>query len=197
MKEIKVTNKIFSLEGFQNGSRAIIVSAGDGCVLINPPAADSAAYQRLFLKYPVKEVYISDRNYAAQGYALRMDFKIPFGAHHLESEFLKYPANFTFQDGQELLCGVRVIHLKFQRMRGESAFHLSSDHVLIAGDVLRAHEAGHFKMAAEHEYEDHKKAQAGLRRLFSLKFETYLPASGAIILSRANEKLDKMFDELQ
>lgn len=195
MNEIKITDRLSVWEGFPDGSRAVLVSDGKIHALINPPAADTEVYRPLIKKYSVKAVYLSDRNYS-QAFKLRMEFKIPFGVHELEDPFLQYPADFTFKDGHNLLCGLKPVHLLSQASEGECVFYLADGMILIAGRVLSSNQDG-LKMRGADDYSDYRKAQAGLRRLFSLKAEVYLPSSGPIILEQANQKLDRMFDELR
>lgn len=195
MNETRISESIAVWEGFEDGSRAVLLSQGGAHVLINPPQADMELYRPLLKKYPLKAVYLSNRNYP-QAFRLRMDFKIPFGIHELEAPFLQYAADFTFKDGHNLLCGLKPVHLQSQVSEGECVFYLSERMTLIAGDLLSSDEKGCLKMRPADDYPDYRKAQAGLRRLFSLSAEVYLPSCGPIILKQANEKLDKMFDGL-
>lgn len=161
MKEIKITENIFALEGFPDGSRAVIVSGGQSAVLINPPAVKTREYEEFLSKRSIRAIYAFNSVYEAGG----------------------------------LLCGIQAVPLQAQKNKEETVFYLRASKVLIAGEVLNI-KAGKMEMHPEKNYPDYAKAQAGLRRLFSLNFEIYIPSKGEIIFD-AYEKLERMFGDLK
>ena len=90
-----------------------------------------------------------------------------------------------------------MVHLHHQKSPGESAFYLEKKKILIVGDALIGNPPGKLNFLPETKYQDIRKAQAGLRRLFSLSFDVLLVGDGQSFLSGAQEILETFFDEIK
>ncbi len=179
---------------FFNG---LLLTEGRGSVLIDPPWM-SEEDRKVFLNFsPVRAIYLTNKDHERSAYDLRREFKIPIWIHEADKSFLKESPDQTFSEGRELESGIRVVHLQNQKSPGESAFYLEKKKILIVGDALIGHPPGKLNLLPASRYSDIKKAQATLRRLFSLSVEALLVGDGDSILSRADQALEIFFDELR
>lgn len=179
---------------FFNGT---VVSDGKNTVLIDPALIDAGKLEWLSAFGPFDAIYLSNKDHERMAYDLRAQWKLPLGIHEFDEIHLKQRADFTFRDGQELLCGIRTVHLQEQKSPGECAFYLPGKKMLIVGDALVGHPAGNLSMLPEAKYADVKKAQAGLRRLFSVDFEILMVGDGEHVLENAYAKLEQCFERLR
>ncbi len=179
---------------FFNGTLA--VHAGKK-VLIDPVLLESGAMAKLESMGPFDAIYLSNKDHERMAYDLRRKWNLPLGIHEFDVEFLKEKPDFTFKDGQELFCDLKVVHLREQKSPGECAFYSEGKKTLIVGDALIGHPAGKLNMLPDMKYADPRKAQAGLRRLFSLQFETLLVGDGEPVLEKAYEKMGAFFESIR
>lgn len=179
---------------FFNG---LLLREEEKTVLIDPPWMSAENRKALLGLSPVSAIYLTNKDHERSTYDLRREFKIPVWIHALDKPFLKEAPDQTFSEGQRLECGIRVVHLQHQKSPGESAFYHEKRKILILGDALIGHPPGQLKLLPAAKYPDIRKAEAGLRRLFSLSFEALLVGDGQPISSGAQEALDRFFDEIR
>ena len=179
---------------FFNG---VLLSEGKSTVLIDPPLMTEEDRQTLRRFLPVSAIYLTNKDHERSAYDLRREFKAPLGIHESDRPFLKEAPDRIFSEGKELECGIRVVHLHHQKSPGESAFYLEEKKTLILGDALIGHPSGKLNLLPAAKYPDIQKAQAGLRRIFSLSFDVLLLGDGQSLLSGAQEAVDAFFDELR
>ena len=179
---------------FFNGT---LVSDGKNKVLIDPVILNDEGLSVLKSHGPFDAIYLTNKDHERMAYSLRKEWKIPISIHELDKPFLKENPDSIFKDGHELLCGLKVVHLREQKSPGECVFYLPGKKILIAGDALIGHPAGSLNMLPEMKYADVQKAQAGLRRLFSLHFEMLLVGDGESVMKDAYQKLEDFFGRLR
>lgn len=176
---------------FFNGT---LVSDGRNKILIDPVKLD---LEHLAPHGPFDAVYLSNKDHERIAYEIRRKWKVPVGIHEADKLHLKEMPDFVFKDGEVLLCGLKTIHLQQQKSPGECAFYHAGKKLLIAGDALIGHPAGQLNMLPAGKYPDLKKAQAGLRRLFSLDFERILVGDGEHVLENAYRQLEACFERMR
>ncbi len=179
---------------FFNGT---LVRGAEKRVLIDPVFMDNAGCVELQAHGPFDMIYLTNKDHERMCWTLRKHFKIPVAIHESDAPLLKEKPDSVFRDGQELLCGLQVIHLKNQKSPGECAFYLKDQKILIAGDALIGYPAGQLNMLPDEKYADVPRAQAGLRRLFSLSFDMFLAGDGEPVLENAHDVLENCFDRLR
>ncbi len=176
---------------FFNGT---LVSDGKKRVLIDPVFMDGSLLAQIESHGAFDAIYLSNKDHERMAYDLRKKWKTPIAVHEHDETLLRERADFTFRDGQDLLCGLKVIHLREQKSPGECAFYLTDRKILIVGDALIGHPSGSLNMLPDVKYADVRKAQAGLRRIFSIHFETLLVGDGEFISENAYRKVEEYFE---
>lgn len=186
------TWSVFSEEkGFNfNGT---LISDGKTQVLIDPVRLDDADIAEIGNIGPITAIYLTNKDHERFSYALRSELKAPIWVHRTDQGFLKEKADHTFEDGQELACGIRVIHLENQKSPGESAFYLESRELLVLGDALIGNPVGHLNLLPAAKYADIEKARASLGRLSTCHVNDLLLGDGASILGGAGKALENFF----
>ena len=183
-------------DGIGHCLNAMMLSHGGKKVLINPISLNDESFQRFIKQESFDAVYLSNHFCAETALKLRRELKIPVMVHELAAERLSEKPDSTFRDGEELLCRLKVIHLREQKSPGECVFFWPERKTLF-GSALIGQPDGSLQMHPSVEYADRRKAQAGLRRLFSLNFESFYPVFGEVVLRDAYGALEKCFERLK
>jgi glyoxylase-like metal-dependent hydrolase (beta-lactamase superfamily II) len=196
----EITNGIWSWQWMSpekgyafNGT---LISDGQHKVLIDPAILSGEGLARLEAFGAFDAIYLTNKDHERMAHDLRRRWNIPLAVHENDEKHLKERADFMFKEGQQLLCGLRVVHLIEQKSPGECAFYLPEKKLLVAGDALIGHPAGSLSMLPEAKYADVRRAQAALRRLFLLDFEILLVGDGEHVMEKAYEKLEAFFEGL-
>jgi glyoxylase-like metal-dependent hydrolase (beta-lactamase superfamily II) len=170
-----------------------LISDGKTQVLIDPVRLDGAGIAAIKNIGPIEAIYLTNKDHERFAYALRSELKVPIWVHALDQGLLKEKADNSFDDGQELACGLRVIHLENQKSPGECAFYLESRELLVLGDALIGNPAGHLNLLPPAKYADIEKARASLARLSTCHVNDLLLGDGVSILGEASKALDNFF----
>ncbi len=165
-------------------------------ILIDPVFLNADGLAELEKAGPYDAIYLSNKNHEDAAEEFKKKLKTPVWIHEQDAEFLKNKPDAIFCDGQRLLCDIKAVHLHAQKSPGESVFYLESQKTLI-GSALMGYPAGSLNIPADNEYADVRKAQAGLRRLFSLNFESFFVSCGESVLNDAYNKLEDCFERLR
>ncbi len=179
---------------FFNG---LLLNEGPDTILIDPPLMTKEARQTLSRFLPARAIYLTNKDHERSAYDLRREFKIPLWIHEADRLFLKEAPDRTFSESTVLAGGLRAVPLQHQKSPGETAFYLEKKKILILGDALIGHPSGKLSLLPAAKYADIQKAQAGLRRIFSLSFDALLLGDGQSILTGAQQAVDIFFDELR
>ena len=175
---------------FFNGT---LVADGAAKILIDPVRTTDKDYEFLKKQAPFGAIYLTNKDHERIASSLRREFEAPVWIHEEDVPYLKEKPDHTFREADTLACGIRVIHLLHQKSPGESAFYLAARKILILGDALIGNPPKKLRLLPAAKYQDIRKAQAALRRLFSLCFETVLVGDGACILENGFDALDEFF----
>jgi len=172
-----------------------VVFDGQHRVLIDPVRFDHER-DRAFVKNlgPYKAIYLTNKDHERIACDLRREWNVPIWIHDLDVPFLKEKCDFSFVEGQELSCGLKVIHLQNQKSPGESAFYLDSRKLLILGDALIGDPPGELRLLPGKMYEDADKARSSLGPLRTLPLDSLIVGDGSHVLKEPKAALSKFFE---
>lgn len=171
-----------------------IVYDGKMRVLVDPPKF-SSEQDRLFVKSlgPYKAIYLTNKDHGRLAYELRQEWNVPIWVHDQDVPFLKEKPDFSFVDGQDLSCGIRVMHFENQKSPGESGLYLESRQILILGDALIGDPPGEVRLLPGKMYSNATEAKRSLEVLEKLPLDAILVGDGSHVLQDPRTVLRKFF----
>jgi glyoxylase-like metal-dependent hydrolase (beta-lactamase superfamily II) len=173
-----------------------LVTVGKKKALIDPVMVQGAVRETLGTHAPFNAIYLTNKDHERAAYELRRQWGTPIFIHEADRGFLKEAPDGVFKDNEVLACGLQVLHLQHQKSPGESAFYLPEKNTLILGDALIGHPSGTLNLLPAAKYADVRRAQAGLRRLFSISFERLIVGDGEPFMENAQRALEDFFERL-
>ena len=160
-----------------------LVSAQDGCVLVDPPPMTDGDRQEADGLGPMLAIVITNRHHTRAAAAASAHWGVPILIHEADAAGLPpgVPIAGTYRDGDQLAGGLVVVGLRDQKSPGESALLCARANALILGDALIGAPPGSLRMLPDDKYADPAKARGGLKRLLDLRFDALLLGDGASI----------------
>ena len=143
---------------------------------------------------PVKAILLTNVHHARLSQELKKIFPIPIYINELDQSILDFKSDKTYKEGDQLFCGIRVVHIKDQKSPGESAFYIEDRKILIVGDTLIGKVPGEVNLLPPEKYKDVGKAKDGLNVLRKLSFDSLLVGDGHSILKDAKAVVEKFLD---
>jgi len=205
MSSIKeVLPKVYSWSEFDeekqlNFNGHFVVHNGES-VIIDPPNLSDKGLRELKglvainISTPVKAILLTNVHHDRLSQELKKIFPIPIYINELDQPLLDFKSDKTCKEGDQLFCGIRVVHIPDQKSPGESAFYIEDRKILIVGDALIGKVPGEVNLLPPDKYKDVSKAKAGLNVLRGLNFESLLVGDGHSILKDAKAKVEKFLD---
>jgi glyoxylase-like metal-dependent hydrolase (beta-lactamase superfamily II) len=102
--------------------------------------------------------------------------------HENDVNELGFQPDYTFVNGDQLFCGLKVIHLENQKSPGESAFYLEGQKKMFIGDALIGKIPGKLNMLPPEKFVDINEARKSLHVLGGFDFDCLLLGDGECIL---------------
>ena len=164
-------------------------------VLIDPPELNEDGIielRNLISKHSnssLKAILLTNFNHDRMSRKLKNLFSKPILINENDRELMDFVPDRTFQNGQELFCGLKAIQFSHQKSPGETAFFLEKEEILIVGDALIGKIPGKVNLLPEEKYKDIHRAKEGLKILKDINFEILLVGDGVSILSDAKKRV--------
>ncbi|MGV7219984.1 MAG: hypothetical protein ACQ9MH_00510 [Nitrospinales bacterium] len=181
----------FSEEKQLNFNGYLIIGNGES-VIIDPSILESGILAQLLAQHessPFKGIYLTNVHHERKSNPLKRLYSVPVWVNELDKEGLEVPADNSFKDGDNLLCGIKAIQLNDQKSPGETAFFIRQQKIMIVGDALLGKVPGKLNMLPPDKYLDQAKAKVGLKKLLDYDFDTLLVGDGTSILKNAKEEV--------
>lgn len=185
---------VFSEEkGFYFNGYAI--KTDEGPLIIDPPTAGTDVLEALTTIGRPLMVLITNGDHERESNTFREKFKIPVLAPQQDQQQMNFLPDKTFDAGDILPGGLKVIPLSHQKTPGESAFYHPEQRMLILGDALIGHPVGALSMLPEAKYPNREQAFQSLKKLadIDLGLETLLLGDGEPFLENAQHQLEMFF----
>ena len=160
-------------------------------VLIDPSELNTEGFAELrqFISahssVSLKAILLTNVHHDRMSQKLKGLLSIPVLINEKDRELLEFEPDDTFQDGQELFCGLKAIQFSDQKTPGETGFFHEKDKFLVVGDALIGRASGKVDLLPAEKYKDANRAKKGLEILKNLNFNTLLVGDGESILNEA------------
>ncbi len=163
-------------------------------VLVDPPPLPENDRDWLLRQGPVAAIILTNRDHVREAVACRTLFGAKVLIHALDAPLIDLKPDATFQDGEILPGGLKVIQIQDGKSPGESAVFLERPRVLILGDALIGVPAGSLTMMPPEKFKDPARARAGLRALRPYAADTILVGDGASLVTGGSTALTRALD---
>jgi uncharacterized cupin superfamily protein len=116
-------------------------------------------------------------------------------AHAEDAGALSVPVDRPVADGDEIVPGLRAIHLRHGKSAGEIALYWPDKKAVLCGDLVVGAPMGRFTLLMDEKLEDAPRAALQLRKLLKLDFDALLVGDGHSIFQDARQRLVECLEE--
>jgi uncharacterized cupin superfamily protein len=158
-----------------------------GNVLIDPPVMSDADIAHAKELGGVRTCVLTNFDHLRDAKRLRDVFGFEVVCHPADKEALGFAEAQTVEEGDQVVPGMFVVHMRFGKTPGEIALWLPELATLIAGDILQGAPVGSIKMPADSKLSDPPRAALEIRKLLALPFERLLVGDGHSLFGHSRE----------
>jgi uncharacterized cupin superfamily protein len=162
---------------------------GEGNILIDPLPMIDSDLEQLDSLGAVTDIIITNRDHERQAAFFRARSGAQVVAHEADAPLLETAPDRTVADGDEIVPGLRAVHLRNGKSPGEIALYWPSKRLVVAGDLIVGTPMGELSILPDPKLENPAAAVLELRKLLALKFDAILLGDGHSLLSDAREHL--------
>ncbi|MFY9268111.1 MAG: hypothetical protein WAO55_00010 [Candidatus Manganitrophaceae bacterium] len=168
-----------------------LIETGKERILIDPPPMTIDDKQDLSIN-GVRGVVLTNRDHTRDAMECRLLLNTKIWVPKADAaEMGSITVDHTYQDGDLLPAGLKVIAISDGKSPGESALYLPREGgVMILGDALIGQPDGTLSLLPSDKYADFRKAKEGIRRLLDYDFEVVLVGDGKPILSGGKKAVE-------
>jgi uncharacterized cupin superfamily protein len=167
----------------------------EGNVLIDPAAMIESDQQQLDRLGGAAWIVLTNRDHEREAAAFRERTGAKVAAHADDVAEIEVPVDRILSDGEEIVPGLKAIHLRFSKSRGEFALYWPDKRLVLSGDLVVGEPIGRLTLLADEKLEDPPAAALELRKLLALDFDAMLVGDGHSILYDARERLLECLEE--
>jgi uncharacterized cupin superfamily protein len=161
----------------------------DGNVLVDPvPMIDSDMAQ-LDALGGAAWIVVTNRDHEREAAAFRERTGARIVAHEADVAALDVAVDRALVDGEELVPGLRAVHLEHGKSPGEIALYWQERGALLAGDLVVGDPVGRISLLADDKLADAPAAALQCRKLLALDFDALLVGDGHSLVSDGREQL--------
>lgn len=155
----------------------------DETVLIDPPTPNDNVTQFIKARGAPDSILLTNRHHTRASEFFREAYDCPIWIHEQDEGMMEIAADRTFDQGDVLSCGLRVLHLNHGKTKGESAFIFSNKpSAIFVGDAVIGHPQGSLSMLSPDKFADPLQAKLEVNRLLEFPFDLLLLGDGEPIL---------------
>ncbi len=198
MKEIAVTNfyswSIFSQERQIDFNGHLWVRE-EGNVLIDPVPMTAADLEQFDQLGGAAWIVLTNRDHEREAAFFQDRTGTRIAAHRADADLFDQPPDRLLDDGEEIVPGLRVVHLAHGKSPGEIALYWPALKMVLAGDLVVGAPLGRITLLPDAKLADPPQAALGLRKLLQLDFDALLMGDGHSVLHDARRLLLECLEE--
>jgi uncharacterized cupin superfamily protein len=160
-----------------------------GGILIDPVAMSDDDIKQLVDLGGVRACVITNADHTRDVVRLREKLHFDVWAHELDAAALGVPVARKLREGDEIVPGMRVIHLAHGKTPGEIALWLAELETVVVGDLLQGAPVGALTMVANEKLKDPPRAALELRKILRLPFSHVLVGDGHSLFGHGREAI--------
>ena len=161
----------------------------EGNVLIDPVAMSAADLAQLDALGGAALIVLTNADHEREAAFFRDRTGADVIVHSEDADALAVDSDRLLEDGEEIVAGLQVVHLRYGKSPGEIALYWPQRKLVLAGDLVVGAPLGRFSLLMDEKLEDPPRAALGLRKVLALSFDAMLVGDGHSIMHGAREKL--------
>jgi uncharacterized cupin superfamily protein len=161
----------------------------EGNILVDPPPMIDSDLTQLEKLGGAAWIVITNRDHEREAAFFRQRTGAKIVVHEADADELSVTAERLIGDGEEIVPGLRAIHLRYGKSPGEIALYLPEKGAMLSGDLVVGEPIGSLTLLADEKLQDPPKAALELRKILALQFNTILVGDGHSILRDARRQL--------
>ena len=166
-----------------------------GNVLVDPVGMIESDLRQLDDLGGAAWIVVTNRDHERQAAVMRSRTGAKVVAHKADAGLIEGTGDRTVADGEEIVPGLRAVHLEGCKSPGEIALHWPQLKLILSGDLVVGAPIGHLSLLADEKLQDPQAAALGLRKLLALDFDAVLVGDGHSIVIDARERLLECLEE--
>lgn len=161
-----------------------------GNVIVDPVAIGRADLAQLMELGGAAVIVVTNRDHARETEALRERTGAKVVAHRDEVGILPFPVDRAVAEGEEIVPGLEVVHLRHGKSPGEIALVWPALGAALIGDVVWGGPAGAFSFLPDEKLADPPRAALELRKLLAYPgLRDVLVGDGHSVFGNGRERL--------
>ncbi len=165
------------------------VREGEGNILIDPVPMIDSDLEQLDSLGVVGHVVITNRDHERQAAFFRARTGAQVVIHEADAPLLESAPDRTVADAEEIVPGLRAVHLRHGKSPGEIALYWPQKRLILGGDLIVGAPLGELSILPDPKLENPAAAVLELRKLLALNFDSILLGDGHSLFSGAREHL--------
>lgn len=166
-----------------------------GNVLIDPVPMIQSDLEQLERLGGAAWIVVTNQDHERQTAFFRQRTHAKVAAHSQDAVALSVPVDHPLEDNEEILPGLKAIHLRYGKSPGEIALYWPDKKLVLSGDLVVGAPVGRFTLLMDEKLQDPPRAALELRKLLALDFAHLLVGDGHAILYQARERLLECLEE--
>ncbi len=161
----------------------------EGNVLIDPvpmSEADLAQFDRLG---GAALIVVTNADHEREAAFFKQRTGAEVAVHSEDADALQMDVDRLLEDGEEVVSGLEVVHLRYGKSPGELALYWPERKLVLCGDLVVGAPLGKFSLLMDEKLVDAPRAALELRKLLALPFTAMLVGDGHSIMYDARERL--------
>ena len=134
-------------------------------------------------------IIITNRDHEREAAVFKSRTGAKIVVHRADADALSVKADRLIADGEEVVVGLRAIHLPFGKSPGEIALHFPDKRAILAGDLIVGEPVGQLSLLTDEKLESPTQAALAVRKILALSFDAILVGDGHSILQDARQRL--------
>lgn len=161
----------------------------DGNILIDPVPMIDSDLEQLKQLGGAAWIVVTNRDLEREAAVFRKRTGAKIAVHQADADALSVQADRLIVDGEEIVPGLRAIHLPSGKSPGEIALYFPEQRAILSGDLIVGEPIGSFTLLADGKLDDPAQAALALRKILALPFDALLVGDGHSILQDARQRL--------
>jgi uncharacterized cupin superfamily protein/glyoxylase-like metal-dependent hydrolase (beta-lactamase superfamily II) len=161
----------------------------EGNVLIDPVPMSAADLAQLDTLGGAALIVVTNTDHERESTFFKEHTGADVIVHSDDADVLAVDSDRLVEDGEEIVTGLQVVHLRYGKSPGEMALYWPERQLILAGDLVVGAPLGKFSLLMDEKLQDPARAALQLRKLLALSFDAILVGDGHSIMHGAKEKL--------
>ncbi|MCG9129653.1 cupin domain-containing protein [Candidatus Poribacteria bacterium] len=161
----------------------------EGNIVIDPVEISETDLEQIEKLGGAKWIVITNRDHEREAEKFQKCTGADVIIHEDDAELINIIPARTIKDGEEIVPGLRAIHLKYGKSPGEIALYFSQKNAILFGDIVAGEPMGRLSLLADDKLEDAAKAALELRKILAHQFNAVLVGDGHSIFKDGKQEL--------